>query len=331
MTFLTPLGALTALAALPAAAAWLAGRRRVRAVRRSLGLVAPAGARPLRAAAALAALAALGLAAAQPALTHESHVRTRSDAEALFVVDTSRSMEASSTPTSPTRLSRALAAAVRLRASIADVPSGIATLTDRVLPDLLPVPDVESFDAVAERAVAIESPPPRETAVRATTFAALDDIASGNYFAPGTTRRLVVLLTDGESTPIDPGAIARALPASRGYRLLAVRLWHGGEKVYDGDGKVEAAYRPDPLGRVVLDGVVSAAGGRAFEESRIGAAQAYLRDSAGSGPTTVARGATVSRQPLAPYLAGLALLALAVSLLPRPPRRTAGVIESVAR
>lgn len=331
MTFLTPLGALVALAAILVLAAWATGRRRVRVVRRSLGLAPPAGRRSLRAAGMIGALSALGLAAAQPALTHESHVRTRSDAEALFVVDTSRSMQASTTATSPTRLDRALAAAVRLRASIADVPSGIATLTDRVLPDLLPVPDTKSFDAVAERAVAIESPPPRETAVRATTFAALDDIASGNYFAPGTTRRLVVLLTDGESAPIDPGAIARALPPSRGYRFLAVRFWRDGEAVYDADGKVERAYRPDPLGGAVLDGLASAAGGRTFEENGIGAAQGYLRRAAGSGPTTVARGVTVSRQPFAPYLAGLGLLLLAISLLPPPSRRITRAVRSVAR
>ena len=33
--------------------------------------------------------------------------------------------------------------------------------------------------------------------------AALADIASGNYFEPAATRRIVVLLTDGESNPVD--------------------------------------------------------------------------------------------------------------------------------
>jgi hypothetical protein len=331
MTFLTPLGALVAATAVVVLAVWAIGRRRVGVVRRSLGLAPPAGKHDLRVAALIAALATLGLAAAQPALTHESRVRARSDAEALFVVDTSRSMQASTKPTSPTRLGRALAAAVRLRGSIADVPSGIATLTDRVLPDLLPVPDTGSFDAVAARAVAIESPPPRETSVRATTFAALGGIASGNYFAPGTTRRLVVLLTDGESAPIDPGAIARALAPSRGYRFIAVRFWQEREAVYDADGKAERAYRPDPTGGTLLDGLASAVGGRAFDESGLGAARAYLSRVAGSGPSTVTRGVTVSRQPLAPYLAAASLLLLAVSLVPPSSRRIAAVIESEAR
>src|SRR5262249_28734496 len=154
-------------------------------------------------------------AAAQPALTHESHARVRTDAEALFVIDTSRSMAASRTPTSPTRLDRAVAAAVRLRAAIPDVPSGVATVTDRVLPDLLPVPDVAGFDSVVEHAVAIESPPPRETAPRATSFGALVELASGNFFEPSAKRRLVVLLTDGESNATDPGAIAETLSPAR--------------------------------------------------------------------------------------------------------------------
>jgi hypothetical protein len=223
-------------------------------------------------------------------------------------------MAASATRTSPTRLDRAVAAAVRLRAAIADVPSGVATLTDRVLPDLDPVADVGSFDAVVQRAVGIESPPPAATDVRATSYTALDEIATGNYFAPRTARRVVVLLTDGESNPVDTEAIARAL---RGYRFVAVRFWHGGESVYDANGKTENAYRPDPLGRVVLAGVARALGGRAFEESDLAGATSYLRSAVGSGPTTVVQGAAPSRTPLAPWVAGLALLLLVPVFLPR--------------
>ena len=84
------------------------------------------------------------------------------------------------------------------------MPPGIATLTDRVLPDLLPVAGRRRLrQRRSARAVAIESPPPVEHAgSRITSYAALENIAGGNYFEPGVTRRVVVLLTDGESTPV---------------------------------------------------------------------------------------------------------------------------------
>jgi hypothetical protein len=315
MTFLTPLAALAALAALVLLAAAALGGARAAAVRRALGLPAPArGAGLLQHGLAVAAIALLGLAAAQPALTHVSQRRVRTDVQALFVLDISRSMAASATPSSPTRLDRALVFAARLRAAIPDVAAGVATLTDRVLPDLLPVPDTAAFDAVLERAVVIDSPPPQRTSVRATTYAALANVASGNYFERGVTRRIVVLLTDGESNPVDPGAIARALDEKQGYRLLAVRFWRDDEAVYDPDGTPEAAYRPDPSGRAVVAAVAAAAGGQSFEQGQLGAASGYLLRLTGRGPTRRVAGTEPGRTPLAPYLAAAALLLLVVSL-----------------
>jgi hypothetical protein len=323
MTVLTPLGALAALAALLPLGAVVLGRGRVGRVRRRLGLDPPSRAGLARLAAAVGAIALLGLAAAQPALTSESHARERTDVAALFVLDNSRSMAAAATAASPTRLDRAVAAAVRLRAAIPEVPAGVATLSDRVLPDLLPVPDVAGFDAVVQRAVAVESPPPSATAVRATTYAALSDIASGDYFGPSVTRRVIVLLTDGESDPFDPGKLARELAARQGYRLLAVRFWGQNEAVYDNNGKPEAGYHPDPTGRALLAGLAGAAGGRAFEEGDLGAAASYLRRLAGSGPT-VSRALAPGQQPLAPYVAGLAVLLLLLALVRRDRRVSGG-------
>jgi hypothetical protein len=315
MTVLTGLGALVAFACLLPLGARLLGRRRAAAVAARLGL-RPAPRRAARTAAVAAAIVLLGLAAAQPALTHSSHARVRTGVQALFVLDTSRSMAAAATPTSPTRLDRAVDAATTLRAAIPDVPSGIATLTDRVLPDLLPVADPGSFDAVAERSVAIEQPPPSSTGVRATTYGALDELAVGNYFAPKTARKLVVLLTDGESGPIDPGEIAGNLDPADGYRFVALRLWRGGESVFGANGKPEAAYRPDPAGAVVLRDLARALGGHAYDEGSLGDAAAALRAAAGTGPTTAAPEATTRRTPLAPYLAGLALLLLLAAVVP---------------
>ena len=323
MTFLTGLGALTALAAALPLAAWAIGRRRADRVRRSLGLEPPHGRALSRPLVLAAAIALLGLAATQPALTRESKVRERTDAQALFVFDVSRSMAASATPTSPTRLDRAVAAAVRLRAAIAAVPAGIATLTDRALLDLAPVPDVASFDATATRGVAIESPPPAGSDVRATTYSALAELGPGGYFAPKTARRLVVLLTDGESNPVDPDAIARSLPRSRGYRFVAVRFWRGDESVYGLEGRPERAYRPDPRGRGVLADLADALGGSAFDEARLGTAASFLRRAAGTGPTQRMSAATAARIPLAPYLAGVAVLFIFLTVVPLRKREAA--------
>src|SRR5438132_987613 len=108
LTFLTPGGALLALAAaLPLAALALASQREQRA-RAVLGLSAPAGARRWRrAAAVLATVALLGLAASQPALRSSSSIQVRTDAQALFVIDVSRSMLASRAPGAATRFARA--------------------------------------------------------------------------------------------------------------------------------------------------------------------------------------------------------------------------------
>jgi hypothetical protein len=321
MRFLTPLGALAALAALLPLAAAVHGRLRAAAVARKLGLdPPPRWSVGRRSAAVTAALALLGLAAAQPALTAQNLVRTRTDAEILFVIDTSRSMAASLTPSSPTRLARALEAAVRLRGTIPEVPAGLATLTDRVLPDLLPVPDAAGFDATAERAVTIEQPPPAARSMRITSYAALDDIVTGNYFEPRVKRRVIVLLTDGESNPFDPGQLARELAASQGYRFLAIRFWKEGEEVFDANGRPEPGYHADPSGRALLAELASGLGGRSFEESDGGAAAAYLRQIVGRGSTGRAR-AVLGQRALAPYVAALALALLLAAMVPWGPMR----------
>jgi hypothetical protein len=316
MTFLTPLGWLVALLALLPLAAAAFAHRRTDSVRRLLGLPPPerrAELLPLSLAAAGVVL--LGLAAAQPALIRTSSPQVRRAVQALFVLDTSRSMAASSTPTSRTRLDRAAAAAVRLRAAIPQVESGVLTLTDRVLPDLLPVGDVGGFDGVVERAVRIESPPPRDTSVRATSYSALGDIPASNAFAPSASRRIVILLTDGESNPVQAGDLAGKLAAARGYRFLTIRFWASDESVYDADGKAEPAYRPDPTGEATLRELASALGGRSFEEAQVGAAATYLRGVAGNGPTVRGPGVDRSRSPLAPYAALAGALALLAALL----------------
>jgi von Willebrand factor type A domain len=322
LTFLTPLAAIAALACLPPLLALLLGGRRVARVRRLLGLQPPARAHSRRrGAAAVAGVAVLALAATQPAWLHQQHRRVRPGVQALFVVDTSRSMAAATSATSPTRLDRAVAAAVRLRAAIPEVAAGLATFTDRVLPNLMPVPDVGAFDAVAERTVAIETPPPRGQSTRATDFAALGNIAAGDYFGAGARRRIVVLLTDGESVPADTPAIGRALRRNGGYRFLSIRFWQPHDLVYDTDGRPEPGYAPDPTSEASLHDLASALGGRTFEQSAVGAAATDIRGLAGHGRTVVSNATERRATTIAPYLAGLALILILAGTAPLPLRR----------
>jgi hypothetical protein len=212
IVFLTPLGALVALALLVPVAAFVIAERRVAAVRRLLTLRPPRTGVDVAALAALVAVVALlALAAAQPALSSTHSQRVRTDAEALFVLDISQSMAASAGPKGKTRLERAADAANRLRAAVPSVPAGVATLTDRVLPNLLPVADAAAFRATLRNSVAIEQPPPREQNVRATSFGALAAIPGSGYFQGSAKRRAIVLLTDGETAPYGANTVAKAL------------------------------------------------------------------------------------------------------------------------
>ena len=105
--------------------------------------------------ACLAAVPVLvGVAAAQPVVTSARTVPQRSDAEVFIVLDTSRSMLASSSSGEPSRFERAREDALALQAELPGVPIGIASLTDRVLPHLFPTVDQRVFRETMREAVA---------------------------------------------------------------------------------------------------------------------------------------------------------------------------------
>jgi hypothetical protein len=173
LSFLTPAAALVALLSAVPIAAFVRRERRAQRVRRTLGLVEPG-----RDSAAIVALFAvpilLGLAASQPVLDRGTTVETRSDAEIFFVLDTSRSMAAAAGPDTPTRFARARSLALQIRTQLADVPSGVVSLTDRTLPHLFPTADPRLFRATLERSLGIERPPPGRSQIgRVTDLGAL--------------------------------------------------------------------------------------------------------------------------------------------------------------
>jgi hypothetical protein len=312
LVFLTPKAGLVAAAVLLPLAAFVLAERRVAAVRRVLELGPPrSGVNVLLLGSLAVVVLVLALAAAQPALSRTEKQRVRSDAEVLFVLDISQSMAASSGPRGSTRLERAISAAMRLRSSIPEVPSGVATLTDRVLPNLLPVPDTPAFNATLEQTVAINEPPPRELNVRATNFAALSSVSKAGYFDPSATHRVVVVLTDGESSFFDPAAVGRSLTAAPRANFLAVQFWSSNEAIYRPSGKTDPNYRPDAASATQLATLARAAGGQVFPEGKTSEAALALRSVLDDGPNRLV-GRTQSRQPLAPYVALLALLPLGV-------------------
>jgi hypothetical protein len=306
LTFLTPLGALACLAAVLPLAALASARG---AVARAAGAVGLKAARNglVRPVLLVAACCAFGLAAAQPVVHRDAPRRARSDVQALFVLDVSRSMLASSGPQAATRLARARRVATDLRSAIPDVPAGLAGLTDRTLPYLFPTLDSRAFASTLREAVDIESPPPQQVTRVATSFDALARLGSRGFFAPGLQRRVCVVLTDGESAPFTK-------PDS-GCRLVVVQLWDADERIYR-EGGAEPQYRPDEAAPSL-----AAALGPVAREGESGRARDLLTAAVGKGPVRELPGSGRRTIVLAPYLAlgGLALvlwLVLAPTRLP---------------
>jgi len=278
-------------------------------VRSMLGLQAPDRAStPAAVAAVCLAGALLALAASRPVVrdTHSRYLRT--DAEAIFAIDVSRSMLAAGSPTGPSRVARAKQDAERLRGAIPDVPVGVASFTDRVLPNLFPTPDGAAFDATVERSVGIERPPPGGNALTVTTFDALAAISKDAYFTPGRPRQLLVILSDAESRDFDVGLVQRQLGPQSGVRTVLVRIGSTREHVYGREGLPEADFRPEPTTQVVRR-FVDATGGRVFGEADLGAAAAAVRAAVGHGPR-VRTGTFSSSTDLAAYFVLAAVLPL---------------------
>jgi hypothetical protein len=304
MTFVSPLGALVALAVLAPLAAFLIADRNRERVLSVLRLPESAPASRWAIVIALAAIAALlGAAAAQPTLVNRSAREVRSDAGVFIVVDTSRSMLASSGPGQPSRFEQARRFAVRFRNKLPDIRVGLATFTDRVLPTIFPTADRELFAVALRQSIGIERPPPSDGSnTLITTLSALTSIALNNYFDPETKHRLVVLLTDGESAPFFDGSIGALFRGPPPVHTIYVQFWHQGEHVYLPNGKPEPLYRTDPAAERTIRRLADASGGVAIENQNVDAAATTARAMLGNGPR-VADVREQRRVDLAPYLA----------------------------
>ena len=307
LTALTPLGALLAIGLVLPLVALVGIRRRARGMRATLGVADPRTRSVLLPLGGLVLGGVLlALAASQPVFAWTRDRTVRTDAEAFVVLDVSRSMLARDGLGSPTRIERAKTAAAEFRSSLADVPVGIASLTDRVLPHLFPTANEEVFAATLERSVAIERPPPRSSFLTsATSLNALATLRGLRYFSPSSTARLAIVLTDGESQPVSNARLGGLFRRSPAIDVVFVQLWGKDERVFS-RGVPEPQYRPDPSARATLDRLAASVHGAVYSQGEVDAASRKARELLGSGPTVV-EGEEAGKVPLAPYLAAAAL------------------------
>jgi hypothetical protein len=301
IAFLTPLGALVALAALAPLAMHRTQEGRVREIRVALGLGEPAPGSHRSLVVALAAVCGLvALAAAQPVLATSRTERERTDAQVFLVVDTSRSMLASARPGAPRRFDRAREIGQELASGLPEVPVGVASMTDGVLPHLFPTTDRRVLEATLGKTLDIESPGPSTFfSTRATTFDALEAVPTLNYFPPAVTKRVLVVLTDGETRPLERD-LASAFEREPRIQTVFVHIWEPDERIYL-TGVAEFGYAADARSEADLARVASTVGGDVVSE---GDSEQLLQKVAGllGGGPTVDRRHEGNRLALMPWM-----------------------------
>ena len=315
MNFLSPLASLVALAVVVPLAAYALLELRSRRVSAHLRLEPPRLRSRLGVPGAIAVVAGLlGIAAAQPVISGTRTRVGRSDAEVYVLFDTSRSMLARRSPGSSDRLERSKRLALHLRQSLGDVPFGIASLTDRMLPHLFPTLDGDVFASTLRDAIGIERPPPSGTEPLATDYNALGDAAEDNYYRASVKKRLLVVFSDGESRFFDEVVLGRAFKKGH-VRVLFVHVWGPREEIFLKGNRADPGYRPDPQARESAQRIASAGSGELIGEDEgalVGKAKAFV----GSGPETKLREQR-TRVSLGPYVALATLLPLGFVLMRR--------------
>jgi hypothetical protein len=315
MTFLSPLGALVALAVVLPLGAYALLELRSRRVSERIGLTLPPVRSRLGIPAALAVLAAfLGIAAAQPVISGSRSHSGRSDAQVYVLFDVSRSMLARDSADAPDRLQRAKKLAQTLRHEIPDVPVGIASLTDRMLPHLFPTLDPNVFSSVLRDSVGIQRPPPSGTEDLATDLSTLGDAGTNNYYGADVGKRVLVVFSDGESKYFDDALLKKDFDKGH-VHVVFVHLWGPDEKIYLQRNNPDPGYRPDPQSNVAAQRFAAAGGGPVLGEDA-GALVSDVKGYLGSGRHTTIREQR-TRISLGPYVALMALLPLGFVLLRR--------------
>jgi hypothetical protein len=225
----------------------------------------------------------LAVAAAQPVVVHRQALTERIDSQVFIVLDTSLSMSAQSGPNSPTRLDRAKSEARKLIPQLGNIPVGLATMTDRILPNVLPTTNTALVLRTLDQSVGIDDPPPSQRYPgRATNLQALFPIPSDHLFAPDIKHPILVVLTDAESAPL-PRNLGYALAQELTIPPLFVHVWSPRDHIYV-HGRLDPRYRPDLASTAVLKQFAQATHGRVFADGDVGALLDAIRSKAGTKP-----------------------------------------------
>jgi hypothetical protein len=323
IVFLTPSAALVGLAFLAPLLA-LAGRERAGArVRASVGLASPGAARRLVRPLALVTLGALVAAtAAQPAIRKDVSVPMRADAEVYLTFDVTRSMLARSSPAGTPRFERARALATEIHEGLVDIPTGVATLTNRMMPLLFPTGDERGVSAVLANSLRIMQPrPARLTAPRATQLGALTLAADRSYYNPEARRRALVVFSDLDS---DFFSLQATLKLLRDHQIepFVVRVAAVGEAIFAANGR-PLDYRATST---VSVSELRQAGWHAYEERQALRVISEVRGYLGEGEMRE-NGLVESERSIAMYVAVLAFVLVGALTIPtlrlasRAPRR----------
>ena len=315
VSFLTPVAFFFGLLAAVPLAVFVGRRRRADRIRAALGLGGGSGRSWVALAVSLAAVPVLvGVAAAQPVITSARTVPQRSDVEVFVVVDTSRSMLASSGTARPTRFERAQEDAVALQEQLRDIPLGLASFTDRVLPHLFPTVDQRVFRETTREALGIERPPPSTSfGTNVTDLDALGAVPTLAFFKPATTKRALVVFTDGESQATE--TLATDFASDPPIDVTFVRMGDASERIWE-SGVAEPGYVPVPNAAELLTAAATAVEGRVLDEGQVTEVAAAVRSAVGAGPTTPRR-IEGNRQALMPYVALLTIIPLGFVLYRR--------------
>ena len=314
ISFVTPAAGLVVLVGLVPLLVLAVSRLRLRGLCIELGLAPPSSWSALPTALALVAVAALlALAAASPVAARRTTHAGRADVEVFFVFDTSRSMGARGAD-SPTRLDRARSDAKTLRAELADLPVGVASVTDRLLPHLFPSMSVNAFNGTLDESLGIDRPTMSFDYgnTLGTKLGALTNVVDGRYFHAEARRRVVVVFTDGETRPDDLSLLPARL-ADGNIHVLFFRYWNPTERVYDVSGRIIPAYQPDQTSTERMTILARTMSAPLLDEGRTGDAASRIRKLVGSGPMAE-RGRDLDSLLLTPYVVVLALVPLAFLL-----------------